>query len=94
MFKTSRFSTFAGAAMRLGATVGLAAVLGGCASTITSISLPSGTPWRTLSTTLMSPYKDLTVTATGSNISATLTAGGGTVEGLHPVQFEPGQVRL
>ena len=75
MFKTSHFSTFAGAAMRLGAAVGLAAVLGGCASTITSISLPSSTPWRTLSTTLMSPYKDLIVTTTGVNITATLAAG-------------------
>ena len=77
MFKTTHSSTFVRAAVRLGAAVGLAAVLGGCASTITSISLPSGTPWRTLSTTLMSPYKDLTVAATGANISATLTAGGG-----------------
>ncbi len=76
MFKTSHFSTFTGATMRLCAAVGLAAVLGGCASTITSVSLPSNVAWRTLSTDILSPDKALTATATGANITATLAAKG------------------
>lgn len=70
---TQRVSTLIRCGLRLGAAAGLAAVLGGCASTITSVFLPSNVAWRTISTTVITPYKALSATATGADISATVT---------------------
>lgn len=56
--------------LRLVATVGVAAVLGGCASTISSVSLPSNVAWKSFATGILTPYSDLTATATGTGIQA------------------------
>jgi len=46
--------------------------LAACNSTISSIGVPASSPWSSFTTSFMSPYDDLTVVTTGSNITAGL----------------------
>lgn len=61
-----------GKTLRLVAALTATAALGGCASTISAISIPSNTAWRTFATGITSPYSDLIVNPTGTNITATV----------------------
>ncbi len=51
----------------------LVLALTACNGTISSIGVPASSPWNQFSTYLTSPYDDLTVVTTGSNITSELS---------------------
>ena len=50
--------------------------LGACNGTVSSIGVPANSPWNTFATHFFSPYDDLTVVVTGSDITAGLEPAG------------------
>ncbi|HEX6900244.1 MAG TPA: hypothetical protein VF789_11045 [Thermoanaerobaculia bacterium] len=60
----------------LGILLLMVLALAACNGTISSIGVPASSPWTSFSTFLTSPYDDLTVITTGSNITAELAASG------------------
>ncbi|HEX4952413.1 MAG TPA: hypothetical protein VF017_03325 [Thermoanaerobaculia bacterium] len=68
----SHFRILGGRSLLLALALVAGVVMVGCNGATTSIGLPAASPWNTIQTVLTSPYDDLTVVTTGSNISAGL----------------------